>query len=1077
MAGNDRLGSKDGANSNKANTESTFSHYAWEIALTLPLFMRGKKGALLSAALNGLHDINTRDGAVGGIEDFTVGAARGYLTQRTMERLGVVEWKGSLAAPSKGAAFGAVNRALGGINLQNYRDQSSGEITSKSVETGLTNYTEQFNFGNSQIREAWVLDMASYSAVAAVSYGLNKGNKGALARNPLAANMFAAGTIGLMSGAGGEIINEHRQGTQTDWTKVALAGGTELGVQLAASKIGYQLEARAGSEGSIMLPSPAQRNPVVDDVGPPRTIEGGRTGKPAALSLLPGAVLDAPVQVTHEIPVQTPKEGPVQTLHEVSVQEPHETPVQLTHEPLVTVIRDGEGTTAFYFEDAGSAGRQIATISISSRDLQINFRKGESGGWEISRKGGGFKPDSAVIAYDEAMGTVTCKYPESTRQIVQEVFHPDGKIDKTLNSGATFVTQGKRVLSSIDVNGKTKTYHWTNVDGEDVITAIDTPDYSEKEIRPGVWSRLDLKTGAITESAGERTVSTSDGQAEEHFPPGSKTLNRKIGLNGRTYTEVSEGYGLTHDSSGKLVAFDTVKGATKVSWDSSTPPRVMEFDCDDGTYSKRLGDWSWEIREKIANGFSTSVRNGMDLALDPDGTLRTSYDTAGKSGKDVVEIVEHFDLTREEHYADQSVKYFGRLKNVTVRADGSQLEEFPVPGSSYERNANEEIIRTWQSDGRQVAFNYEGGKPTRATVYDTSGLPVETYTGDLKVNGDGSYSVKGDDGTWTTHTTDGGLITDSRTNALKVGELVDVNNSQDIGLLKVVRRGKLQGPDGTQVDAVIRPFDPTSRNNLLKVRQAQIYSNVTQTLELGSGEPICIVRELKLPDGSTKPVFVQEDAGESWGSYLRDKASEYSGKPLDENDGSDFVAAIQQTPGMFEEVGDMLYEPVLFGNHDLTELSNSARRVLSDNSVSSKMIDNKENFTTADIPSFSDRAGYPGQSDIYELYGGKRLSEISPALQARADHVVELLHLESTRAQLQRDGLSEAEINSLTSRAEKLAENGYPQVVSIFSENAIDESVASSAARAGTEQKFNSITYRDVQANNNGIDALRLGLQ
>jgi hypothetical protein len=1073
MAGTESVGSHDGANTEKPRTESTLEHYAWELALTLPLFVRGKKAALLSAAVNGLHDIRTRDGFAGGFEDFTVGATRGYLMQRTMEHVGAAEWKGSLAAPSKGATLGALNRALDGINLQNYRDQSTGAITSESVGTGLTNYAGQFNFLDSQVREAWAIDIGTYTAAAALSYGLNKSNKGALSRSPLAANLFAAGTIGLISGAGGEILSEQQQGKQTDWGKVLFAGGAELGVQLAAGKLGFEMEQSAGREGSIMMPKPPPQ-PHVEDVGPPRTAEitkGAQSIAPPAISEIANVAKPAdPLAPPEIVKLEAQPEAP---------PAPPEVPVQVIHEGLVTVAKSAEGSITYHHEDDGNGGRRIASISIDGPGGRTQIRATEQG-WEMARGEGKFKPESATIEVDENKGTVTVKSTQDKSLISQDVYRADGTIKRTVRqSGATFIIEGEKVLSSVDVEGRIKTYTWANVDGEDVLTGIDTPDYIEKLVRPGVWQRLDLKTGAITETPGDRSVSRAQGQAEENFPPGSPTLNRKMRLDGTTSTEVSEGFTITHDSSGKVLVFDNVRGEAKVSWDVSTsPPRVSQLAYDDGTYFKRLEERLWEVKEKTADGFSTSVKSGMDLSVDADGTINTSYDPTGKSGKDLVGVSEHFDLTRDERYADQSVKHFGRLKNVTVRADGSELVEFPIPGNSYERNANQDIVRTWQSDGRQVSFSYENGQPTRATVYDTSGLPFETYTGDIKVNEDGSYSVKGEGGIWTTHTTDGKLISDSRTNAVKVGELVEETNSEDIGLLKAVRRGKLRGPDGTEVDVVIRPFDPTSKPNLLKARQAQIYSNVTNTLELGSGEPISIVRELKYPDGSTRSVFVATDAGESWGSYLRSEAAKFSGKPFDENFGPEFLNAAQQNPTLFREAGEMLYEPILYGNHDITELSNSARKVLADGSVSSTMIDPKENMTTAAEASFSDRAGYPGQLEFYQLFAGKHLNEISVDLQKRADRVVELLHAESTRTQLLNDGLSQDEIKALTSRAESLAANGFPPVVDLFSGKATEAAkVASSKAREDTELKFHTITYKDIQANNNGIDALRLGLQ
>jgi hypothetical protein len=248
------------------------------------MFVRGPRGRALSMTLNAANDVHTSDGVGGMALDAAVGAAKGYALSRTFETLGAK----NMSAPAKGVAIGLASRLEDNLlTASNYRDQNGGLDIGAGVNNTLH---ETFNPFSA------ILDAGTFGVGHVAASGVNASLKGALEKNPVAANVFTGFSIGLVSGMNGEFAQEtSNPNGSVNYGRVAWKG-LESGLSNALSAFGgAKLEQTStfspGADlrhpgtkptGSIMLPdatdagatrtapvrASAPSTPVVD-VAPP----------------------------------------------------------------------------------------------------------------------------------------------------------------------------------------------------------------------------------------------------------------------------------------------------------------------------------------------------------------------------------------------------------------------------------------------------------------------------------------------------------------------------------------------------------------------------------------------------------------------------------------------------------------------------------------------------------------------------------------------------------------------------------------------------------------------------------------
>jgi hypothetical protein len=123
------------------------------------------------------------------------------------------------------------------------------------------------------------------------------------------------------------------------------------------------------------------------------------------------------------------------------------------------------------------------------------------------------------------------------------------------------------------------------------------------------------------------------------------------------------------------------------------------------------------------------------------------------------------------------------------------------------------------------------------------------------------------------------------------------------------------------------------------------------------------------------------------------------------------------------------------GNGDLMGLSNLAvdgtqdgAAVSVDETLQTKIIDSKMNWTPGKEPTLGMASAMPGSMPraVADLYAGKTLAEVSPALQEQAETTLKLFQSQAGRTQLEQAGLTDTEIDAATSRLQYLTTKGYP---------------------------------------------------
>jgi hypothetical protein len=189
-------------------------------------------------------------------------------------------------------------------------------------------------------------------------------------------------------------------------------------------------------------------------------------------------------------------------------------------------------------------------------------------------------------------------------------------------------------------------------------------------------------------------------------------------------------------------------------------------------------------------------------------------------------------------------------------------------------------------------------------------------------------------------------------------------------------------------------------------------------------------------DGQSGWALVQEDGGQSLGSFIKSSAAkEFGDGAADAATPEQVQQLIQAHPQLNQAVGDAMYQMMFKGNGDLMELSNLAvngtqdgAAVSLDEPLETSIIDSKMNWTPSTEPTWGIASAMPDSMPraVADLYAGKTLAEVSPALQEQAETTLKLFQSQAGRTQLEQAGLTDTEIDAATSRLQYLTTKGFP---------------------------------------------------
>jgi hypothetical protein len=302
------------------------SSFVVNTAISSTYFIRGARGRTAATLLTGANDIHPEDGAAGMIGDGLLGAARGYALARTYEALG----KTKFSPVGKGVAIGLTSRFEDGLlNAQSYKD----ETAQFSLSTGLGNTASSISNPFALLSDVATFGIAN-GASKAFEFQFGK----EISKNPVLANAVTGFTLGIVSGANGEIQKESKTGNfdalnlfeQSILSGASSASAAVLGAKAEQTNLfapGKMVtETGVRPEGSIMLPSPRGVEPtsVVEpsvDTGPLKFVEQAMGTAPLKV-LEPRAVVQAtnivepqPAPTRKFAPGDPPPRGPLPVRH------------------------------------------------------------------------------------------------------------------------------------------------------------------------------------------------------------------------------------------------------------------------------------------------------------------------------------------------------------------------------------------------------------------------------------------------------------------------------------------------------------------------------------------------------------------------------------------------------------------------------------------------------------------------------------------------------------------------------------------------------------------------------------------
>lgn len=231
--------------------EREFVRYGSGFVKTVPLFMLGKRAAVLTAILYAADEMRPGDsyGAQGA--DLLLGTGKGLGTKALFAATG--DWKVNPAI--KGLVIGNGSRLLEtGLSRHTYVDHKT---NLPSWDATLSNYNKNvFNF------KAAATDVVLFSAAHGSTRWLNSSTNNLLDRSRMANVMATGGTFGLFSGSLEELERQHRSGEPTSYLKVLGRGLLKGGLDtVAAIPGGLQARSLQRSEATKSTTAADQTTP------------------------------------------------------------------------------------------------------------------------------------------------------------------------------------------------------------------------------------------------------------------------------------------------------------------------------------------------------------------------------------------------------------------------------------------------------------------------------------------------------------------------------------------------------------------------------------------------------------------------------------------------------------------------------------------------------------------------------------------------------------------------------------------------------------------------------------------------
>lgn len=240
--------------------EREFVRYGSGLVKTVPLFMMGKKAAVLTAALYAIDEMRPGDSYCAQGADLLLGTGKGLGTKALFAATG--DWKVNPAI--KGLVIGNGSRLLEtGLTRETYVDHKT---NLPSWDATVSNYNKNvINF------KAAMTDVVLFTAAYGGTRWLNSSTNNLLDRSRMANVMATGGTFGLFSGSLEEMERQRRNGEQTNYLKVLGRGLLKGGLDtVAAIPGGLQARALQRSEATKTTDQTTPKEVVTEQVTGPQ---------------------------------------------------------------------------------------------------------------------------------------------------------------------------------------------------------------------------------------------------------------------------------------------------------------------------------------------------------------------------------------------------------------------------------------------------------------------------------------------------------------------------------------------------------------------------------------------------------------------------------------------------------------------------------------------------------------------------------------------------------------------------------------------------------------------------------------
>jgi len=242
----------------------------------------------------------------------------------------------------------------------------------------------------------------------------------------------------------------------------------------------------------------------------------------------------------------------------------------------------------------------------------------------------------------------------------------------------------------------------------------------------------------------------------------------------------------------------------------------------------------------------------------------------------------------------------------------------------------------------------------------------------------------------------------------------------------------------TITDVVIRPYNGDA-SAVLRMQRAQISDNVNRTVREATGVdmpslPLVLREKVNLPGSGESTVMIQKNGGKQLGTQLREWATEAYGAENSELPTGSITKLINNNSSVRELTARAAVDNMFKGNVDTVEFSQqtiadakAGSKVLPQGKFSLIAIDNKNDFTLLDKPSWGFGSQFGLSLEVAKALEGKKLGEISPRLQADVEAMLQVFSSSESRTKLMRDGLTAQEIDAARDRLQILAREGLPK--------------------------------------------------